>query len=80
LGADLYIAKCSFDKMANHVRLALEEAERRNGVAETNCIIGIEDTFPRQITKELLNQRKHFKRRKSSSKNKYQVLFRAGKT
>jgi two-component system cell cycle sensor histidine kinase/response regulator CckA len=60
LGADLYIAKCSFDKMAKHVRVALSEADRRNTVVETRGVIGIEDTYPRQITKELLSFRKHF--------------------
>jgi PAS domain S-box-containing protein len=60
LGADLYIAKCSFDKMAKHVRVALSEADRRNTAVETRGVIGIEDTYPRQITKELLSFRKHF--------------------
>lgn len=59
-GADLCIAKCSFDKMTKHIRKALDEVDRRAPVARTEHVIGLEDAFPRQITKELLSDRKHF--------------------
>ncbi|MDI6761883.1 MAG: response regulator [Thermodesulfobacteriota bacterium] len=59
-GADLCIAKCSFDKMTKHIQKALDEVDRRAPVAGTGHVIGLEDSFPRQITKELLSDRKHF--------------------
>lgn len=59
-GADLCIAKCSFDKMAKHIRKALAKADQRTSTIETGPVMVLEDSFPRQITKELLNGRKHF--------------------
>jgi PAS domain S-box-containing protein len=59
-GADLCIAKCSFDKMTKHIRKALDEVDQRVPVARAGHVIGLEDTFPRQIIKELLSDRKHF--------------------
>lgn len=61
-GADLCIAKCSFDKMAKHIRKALDEAHQRFSLArkaKKEPIFGLEDSFPRQITKELMKNRKH---------------------
>ncbi len=60
LGANLCIEKTSFDKLAKYVRMALDEADRRNAIARPCHFIGPEDTHPRQITKELLSDRKHF--------------------
>ncbi len=59
-GADLCIAKCSFDKMAEHIRNALSQIERRTHMDKAHRIIGLDDSFSRQITKELLSGRKHF--------------------
>jgi PAS domain S-box-containing protein len=58
--ADFYIAKCSFDKMAKHIRKALNVVAQRVSMMRTEPAIVLEDAFPRQITKELLNERKHF--------------------
>ena len=58
-GADLCIAKCSFDRMAKHIRKALDQAEGRIQMDHTQNLIGLDDTFPRQITKELLSDKKH---------------------
>jgi PAS domain S-box-containing protein len=58
--ADFYIAKCRFDKMAKHIRKALDEVDRRASMIKTEPPIVLKDSFPRQITKELLNERKHF--------------------
>lgn len=58
--ADLCVAKSSFDKMAKHIEMALEEVDRRSPDVRTKPVIGLEDGFPRQITKELLKSKKHF--------------------
>lgn len=60
LGANLCIGKTSFDKLSKHVRIAIEEADRRDATVEKCRILGIEDSHPRQITKELLSDRRHF--------------------
>ncbi len=60
LGADFYIPKCSFNKMADHIRSVLAEADRRGEGLKRNELIGIEDANPREITKELFENRKHF--------------------
>ncbi len=59
MGADLCVAKCSFDKMAKHIRKALEEVNQRVSMAKKESVIGLEDAIPRQITKELMDNRKH---------------------
>ncbi|MCX8117554.1 MAG: response regulator [Desulfobacterota bacterium] len=59
-GADVCIAKSSFDKMAKQIRKALEEYQRRARHAASKPLIDFDDAFPRQITRELLNSRKHF--------------------
>ena len=60
MGANLCIGKTSFDKMGKYIRVALQEAERRNGYTEKCEILGMAESHPRQITKELLSDRRHF--------------------
>ena len=55
-GANACIAKGPFDKMGRHVLSVLDQSEQHS----TSPCIGLEDVYPRQITKELLSVRKHF--------------------
>lgn len=58
-GADACIAKGPFSKMSRHVLTALEQSDLgREGPAEK--IIGLKDVYKREITKELLDNRRHF--------------------
>ncbi len=59
-GADLCLAKTSFDKMSRHIRKALDELARRASCSKTETTLCLKDAIPRQITRELLNSRKHF--------------------
>lgn len=59
-GADVCIAKSSYDKMAKQIRKVLEEYHRKTLQAPTKSILDFANAFPRQITRELLNSRKHF--------------------
>lgn len=60
IGADFCLAKTSFDKMSRHIREALGELDRRASYSQTVPTLCLKDAIPRQITKELLNSRKHF--------------------
>ena len=56
-GANACIAKGPFDKMGRHVLSVLDQSEEK---APSPLCIGLEDVYPRQITKELLSVKKHF--------------------
>ncbi len=59
LGANAYIAKGPFNKISEHVLNALDQLEKKapNDVAQK--IIGLEDVYAREITKELLSSKRH---------------------
>ena len=56
-GADACIAKGPFDKMERHVLSVLDGYEKKS--PPPSCV-GLEDVYPRQITKELLSVKKHY--------------------
>jgi two-component system cell cycle sensor histidine kinase/response regulator CckA len=59
-GADICIAKGPFNKMAEHVLQALELSGAEPGQRVKGKIIGRQELFKREITKELLASKKHF--------------------
>jgi PAS domain S-box-containing protein len=59
-GANACIAKGPFNKMRQHILLALEKSDQRPSALGSGEIIGREDVFPRRITTELLSIKKHF--------------------
>ena len=60
LGVNTYIAKGPLNKMAQNVLLALEKSDQSSSAFLPGPIIGSEDIFPRDITKELLYIKRHF--------------------
>ena len=59
LGADAFIAKGPLNKMAKHVLSAINQSCNETSDEIANKVIGLEDIFPREITKELLSDNKH---------------------
>ena len=59
-GANACIAKGPFNKMRQHILLALEKSDRRPLASLPGEIMGREDISPRQITTELLSIKRHF--------------------
>ncbi|MBD3357328.1 MAG: response regulator, partial [Chitinivibrionales bacterium] len=59
-GADACIAKGLFDKMGEHVVSVLDRLEEGEGTDLGDKIIGSEDVYQREISKELLSSKKHF--------------------
>lgn len=60
LGVNTCIAKGPLNKMAQNVLLALEKSDQRSSTFLSGQVIGSEDVFPRDITKELLYIKRHF--------------------
>lgn len=60
LGVNTCIAKGPLNKMAQNVLLALEKSDQSSSTFLPGQIIGSEDVFPRDITKELLYIKRHF--------------------
>jgi two-component system cell cycle sensor histidine kinase/response regulator CckA len=60
LGVNAYIAKGPFKKMQKHVFDILDQSERTNAKDVQETIRGLEGIFPREITKELLSNKRHF--------------------
>ena len=59
-GADACIAKGPFNKMAEHVVSVLDHLDRGRVGGLQGKVIGREDLFEREITKELLDSKRHF--------------------
>jgi PAS domain S-box-containing protein len=59
MGADACIAKGPFNKMAEHVLAVLNKLDQVDSAALTKEIIGLEDIYERQVTKELVASKKH---------------------
>ena len=59
-GANACIAKGPFNKMRQHILLALEKSDQRPSAFLSGEIMGREDIFPRRITTELLSIKRHF--------------------
>jgi PAS domain S-box-containing protein len=60
LGANACIAKGPFSKMGQHVMAALEQSDLEGPGGLQEKILGLEDVYPRHVTKELLSVRRHF--------------------
>jgi PAS domain S-box-containing protein len=60
LGANACIAKGPFSKMGQHVMAALEQSDLEGAGGLQEKILGLEDVYPRHVTKELLSVRRHF--------------------
>ena len=59
-GANACIAKGPFNKMRQHILLALEKSDQKPSALLPGEIMGREDVFPRRITIELLSIKRHF--------------------
>ena len=59
-GANACIAKGPFNKMRQHILLALEKSDQTPLAFLPGEIMGREDIFPRRITTELLSIKRHF--------------------
>ena len=59
-GANACIAKGPFNKMRQHILLALEKSDQTPPAFLPGEIMGREDIFPRRITTELLSIKRHF--------------------
>jgi PAS domain S-box-containing protein len=58
-GADSYIAKGPFNKMAEHILAAIAASELPRQKGEPKPIRGLDTVFARQLTKELLSRNRH---------------------
>ncbi len=56
---DAYIAKGPFDKMGRHILAVLDQVDQKGSTGQPKEIIGLEDVYPRQITRELLSAKKY---------------------
>ncbi len=59
IGADALIAKGSFKETEKHFLAAIEEAETRRSGKQGQKIMGMETVFPRRVTNELLEKKRH---------------------
>jgi len=60
MGADACIAKGPFNEMSRHIIAALDNPEVISERCSTGEVLGINDVYPRNITKELLLVKRHF--------------------
>lgn len=60
MGANACIAKSSLNKMKEHVLTLLDNLKTSAEYCALGNVIGLEDVYPRTITKELLASKKHF--------------------
>lgn len=58
-GADACIAKGPLKEMEKHIATIMDQAEKGEQLAFSGQILGIEDVYQREITKELLGQIRH---------------------
>ena len=59
LGADTFIAKTSFDKMAKYVSAAIDKWEENTPRGASEKIIGFKGVYEREITRELISAAGH---------------------
>ena len=59
-GIDACIAKGPFKKTAKHVLSVLELVGRREKLNKPQTVLGLDDVFQREVTKELITWKKHF--------------------
>jgi PAS domain S-box-containing protein len=60
MGADLSIAKGPFNYTAKHVLTAVEQAAAGRPTGKSCAVLGLDDVYSRQISKELLQAKKHY--------------------
>jgi PAS domain S-box-containing protein len=60
LGADAYIAKGPFSKMAEDIVSVIHQSDQKNHLSQPTEVIGLKNVNPRQITKELLSIKEYF--------------------
>ncbi len=60
IGANACIAKGPFNKMPEHILGILDQVDQKKTTRLTEQVIGIDDVYERQITKELLSSKSHF--------------------
>ena len=62
IGANAYITKGPFDIMKEHILSILDSLDLPSGevLNEESQIVGIGDVYARQMTKELLSEKRHF--------------------
>jgi PAS domain S-box-containing protein len=58
-GANACIAKGPFNEMAVHILAALDQSDHETSSTFSEKIIGLQDIYQRQITKELLSSKRH---------------------
>lgn len=59
-GADACIAKGPFDKMAVHILATLNELDAGTLGMDPSRTLGVDEVYPRQLTRELLSVKRHF--------------------
>ena len=60
LGVDAIIAKGAYEETTQHILAAIEQPEVFASRCKSGEVIGIENVYPRRVTKELLYVKKHF--------------------
>ncbi len=60
LGVDAIIAKGAYEETTQHIHAAIEQPEVFASRCKSGEVIGIENVYPRRVTKELLYVKKHF--------------------
>ena len=60
LGANACIAKGPFNKFAENIFYVLDQLQTEGSCDVLNKVIGLDDIYEREITKELLSSREHF--------------------
>ncbi|MCF8111387.1 MAG: response regulator [Desulfobacteraceae bacterium] len=58
--ADVFIAKGPFDRLSTHVESVLETLEQGDAAELKGSVLGRRELFEREITKELLESKKHY--------------------
>ncbi|MBL7216191.1 MAG: diguanylate cyclase [Desulfobacteraceae bacterium] len=62
LGADACIAKGPYEETAQHIFAVIDQQDAIPSQRFEGKILGIENVYPRRVTKELLGVKKHFER------------------
>ena len=60
IGADAFIAKGNYEETSRHILAAIGQPEAFSSRCKSGEVIGIENVYPRRVTKELLSVKKHF--------------------
>ncbi len=58
--ADVFIAKGPFEKLSSHIDHVLEKLEQGDAQGLKGSVLGHQELFEREITKELLESKKHY--------------------